>query len=65
MRFAALKRLFKLGPLFFAAGFLTPLAAQLIVAAGITPPFGLSPLACGFIIAMTAGTQAFLRGRWV
>lgn len=65
MKFATLRRLLRMGPLFFAASFLTPLAAQIIIAAGVTPPFGLSPLLCGFLIAMTAGTVAYLRGRWI
>lgn len=65
MRFATLRRLLRLGPLFFAASFLTPLAAQIIIAAGVTPPFGLSPLLSGLIIAMAAGTLAYYRGRWI
>ena len=65
MRFAAIRKVFRLGPLFFAVGFLTPLAAQIIAAAAIEPPFGLSPLMAGFILAMAVGIPAQLRGRWV
>ena len=50
-----LKLLFYFGPLLFAAGFLAPLTAQVIAAAGWTPPFGLSPLGCGFIVAAALG----------
>lgn len=65
MRLAAIRHMFKLGPLLFAAGFLTPLGAQLIEAFGLTPPFGLSPLLCSFIVAMAAATLAQIRGRWI
>jgi len=49
----------------FAAGFLAPLTAQVIAAAGWTPPFGLSPLGCGFIVAAALGIPAQIRGRWI
>lgn len=60
-----LKTLFFYGPLIFAAGFLTPLSAQVMIAMGWTPPFGLSPLAAGFIVAGALGIPAQLRGRWI
>lgn len=60
-----LKTLFFYGPLIFAAGFLAPLAAQIIIAANWTPPFGLSPLACGFVMAAMLGIPAQFRGRWI
>ena len=60
-----LKLLFYFGPLVFAAGFLAPLTAQVIAAAGWTPPFGLSPLGCGFVVAAALGIPAQIRGRWI
>jgi hypothetical protein len=55
----------RLGPLFFAVGFLTPLAAQSLSAANLAPPFGLTPLTAGFLIEMTFAVPAQIRGRWV
>lgn len=60
-----LKSAFYFGPLIFAAGFLAPLAAQLIEHTGWAPPFGFSPLAAGFIIAAALGIPAQVRGRWI
>ncbi|WP_018147645.1 hypothetical protein [Henriciella marina] len=65
MQAAVLRRIFRFGPLIFAVGFLTPLAAQLIKAAGATPPFGMSPLMTGFMLAMLIAIPAQIRGRWV
>ena len=60
-----IKRLFDYGPLLFALGFLTPLTAQVIEAMGWTPPYGLSPLLTGLIVAGVLGGVAQLRGRWI
>ncbi len=60
-----IKTIFYLGPLLFAFGFIAPLVAQIIVQAGWTVPFGLSPLTTGLIIAGLLGIPAQLRGRWV
>ena len=59
------KTTFYLGPLIFAFGFLAPLGAQLIEHMGWTPPFGLSPLATGLLMAAALGIPAQLRGRWI
>ena len=61
----AIRLIFRFGPLIFAFGFLAPLTAQLIQAAGVTTPFGLSPLIIGLILAAVAGGIAQVRGRWV
>ncbi|WP_300379256.1 hypothetical protein [Henriciella sp.] len=60
-----LKSVFYFGPLIFAAGFIAPLAAQLIGRTGWAPPFGLSPLATGLLIAAALGIPAQIRGRWI
>mgnify|MGYP001828438329 CR=1 FL=1 len=60
-----LRALSFLGPLLFAFGFLMPLTAQTITALGWTPPFGLSPLVAGAIVAVLLGVPAQIRGRWV
>ena len=60
-----LKTLFFYGPLIFAAGFLAPLSAQVMIAMDWTAPFGLSPLAAGFMVAAALGIPAQLRGRWI
>lgn len=62
---SAIKVIFYLGPLVFAFGFLAPLVAQIIDRTGWAPPFGLSPLVTGLIVAAVAGGAAQLRGRWV
>jgi hypothetical protein len=54
-----------LQPLLFGLGFLAPLAAQVIARAGLTPPFGLTPLIAGLLIGGTLGAVANLRGRWI
>jgi|TARA_R100000501_G_C2511608_1_gene42924 hypothetical protein len=65
MQARVLRRIYRFGPLIFAVGFLTPLAAQLIKASGATLPFGLTPLMTGFILAFALAIPAQLRGRWI
>ena len=60
-----IKELYKVGPLIFAFGFLTPLCAQLIERTGAPTPFGLSALATGFLVGALLGIPAQLRGRWI
>ncbi|MDJ0919985.1 MAG: hypothetical protein QNI84_02580 [Henriciella sp.] len=60
-----IRSVFYIGPLIFGFGFLTPLIAQIIVAVGWTPPFGLSALATGLIVGGALGVIAQIRGRWV
>ncbi len=55
----------KLGPLFFAYGFLTPLIAQIIERMEWVPPYGLSPLVTALIIATLYGGFAQIRGSWI
>jgi hypothetical protein len=57
--------LFRLGPLWFGIGFLAPVLAALIVALAVTPPLGLSPLACGLIAGGTLGLIATIRRTWL
>ncbi len=60
-----IKTIFDYGALIFAFGFLAPLIAQLIMQFGWPPPFGLSPLVAGLIVAGAYGAIAQLRGRWI
>ena len=60
-----IKAIFYIGPLLFGIGFLAPLIAQIIVAAGWTAPFGLSPLMTGLILGSAYGLLAQVRGRWI
>ena len=60
-----IKSIFYFGPLLFGFGFLAPLTAQLIVAAGWTPPLGLTPLVSGLIVGGVLGLMAQIRGRWI
>lgn len=60
-----IKRIFEFGPLLFAFGFLAPLITQTIMRSGWSPPFGLTALATGLIIAGLLGATAQIRGRWI
>jgi len=61
----AIRTLFYFGPLLFAFGFIAPLVAQSVTALGLTPPFALTPLHSGLIIAALLGLAAQVRGRWL
>ena len=65
MQKAVLRRIYKLGPMIFGLGFLTPLAAQILQASEVPLPFGMPPLLAGLLIAMAFTVPAQLRGRWV
>ncbi|MEM9670309.1 MAG: hypothetical protein AAF950_15410 [Pseudomonadota bacterium] len=65
MLFTLIKYIFEYGPLIFAVGFLWPLMAQIIAAAGWTPPLGLSPLQAAAIPAFSFGLIAQVRGTWL
>ncbi|HIG22366.1 MAG TPA: hypothetical protein EYQ28_07580 [Henriciella sp.] len=60
-----LRRIYKSGPMLFGLGFLTPLAAQLLIASNMSLPFGMSPLLAGFLLAMALAVPAQIRGRWI
>lgn len=60
-----LTRLFQFGPLVFAFGFLMPLIAQTIERIEWVPPYDLSPLAFGGIVAAVLGLTAQIRGTWI
>ncbi|MFN3231191.1 MAG: hypothetical protein ACE363_03405 [Alphaproteobacteria bacterium] len=62
---AFIRRLYAIGPILFALGFLTPLIAQIIERAGWTAPWDLSPLLFGLILAAVWGGLAQWRGRWL
>lgn len=52
---------YKWGPVLFGIGFIAPLVAQSLDAAGVSTAFGLS----GPQIGLSAGFVAKLRGSWV
>ena len=60
-----IKTIFYLGPLIFAFGFLAPLVSQSLQALNVSPPFGLSPLMAGLVVAAVLGGLAQWRGRWI
>ncbi len=53
-----------LSPLAFAIGFLTPLIAQVLLAMGWTSDTTVA-YGIGFVIAISFGTVAQLRGSWL
>lgn len=60
-----LQRGFALGPLLFGLLFLPPVIAELMLAFNWMGPFGLSPLAVGFVVGAPAGLAAQMTGRWI
>ncbi len=61
----ALTRLFSVMPLIFGFGFVAPLIAQGMAAAGWDAPFGLERIVFGLIVGGTWGLYAQVRGRWL
>jgi hypothetical protein len=60
------KQAYKWGPVLFGVGFLAPLIAQSLEAAGITAPAGLATAHVGLVAGLLAGMTAKLRGgRWI
>lgn len=61
-----LKEAYNWGPVLFGIGFIAPLIAQTMTAAGIPAPAGMSTLQFGLIVGGLAGTIAKARGRrWI
>lgn len=56
---------FHFGPLLFGLLFISPVTAQIIIALGWAPPLGLSPLLAGFVLGITWGLFAQMRGSWI
>lgn len=56
---------FSLGPILFGIGFLAPLIAALLGAAGIDAPLGLAPLHFGLATGALLGLVARQRGTWL
>lgn len=56
---------FRFGPILFGLLFIPPVTAQFIEALDIVPPFGLTPLAMGFLIGGVWGAFAQISGSWV
>jgi hypothetical protein len=57
--------LFDLGPLLFGLGFIAPVFAALVEAAGYTLPFGVAPLHAGLGIGFLLGVVVTKRGSWI
>lgn len=52
-------------PLIFAFGFVVPVMAQLMSAADIAAPFGLSTLVFALLVGGLWGLFAQIKGRWI
>jgi len=63
--FSTLKFLFSIGPLLFGIGFMAPVTAELMTVAGITQPFGFTPITVGLAIGIGWGSYALVRGSWI
>ncbi|CDO59688.1 MULTISPECIES: hypothetical protein [Parvibaculaceae] len=65
MILATLKNLFAIGPILFGVAFLAPVFSELMIAADITQPFGLPPIAIGLVAGLGWGSYAYVKGSWV
>ncbi|GAB5502069.1 hypothetical protein [Pyruvatibacter sp.] len=65
MILATLKNLFAIGPILFGVAFLAPVFSELMIAADITQPFGLPPIAIGLVVGLGWGSYAYVKGSWV
>lgn len=59
------QKIFAWGPLWFGIGFIAPLVAQSMTAAGVSAPLGLGETQFGLAVGAVLGTTAKLRGSWV
>lgn len=57
--------LFKLLPLIFALGFLTPVFNQALISLHFQPPLSLSTLAFSMMVALSWGLIACVKRRWM
>lgn len=62
---AVLKQTLAWMPFLFGIGFIAPLIAQLMVAAGVAAPFGASRITFGLLLGGAWGLIANVRGRWL
>lgn len=61
----AVQKLLAIMPFLFGIGFIAPLVAELMEAANVTAPLGLSPIATGLALGGAWGLYANIRGRWI
>jgi hypothetical protein len=61
----ALKGIFFIMPFLFGIGFIAPVTAELIVAAGIDLPTNLAPLTIGLLLGAAWGLYATIKGSWL
>jgi hypothetical protein len=52
-------------PVIFGVGFLGPVIAAFLTAAGIDAPLGLAPIQVGLAVGLVWGTIAKFGGRWI
>jgi hypothetical protein len=62
---ALLRTGFNFGPLLFGLLFIPPVTAQVLDGVGLAAPFGLTPLAAGFVLGGLWGLYAQWRGSWL
>ncbi len=60
-----LRQLFAIMPFLFGIGFIAPLIAQLLAAAGVEDVGGIIPIAIGLAIGGAWGLYANIKGRWI
>jgi hypothetical protein len=61
----ALKALFFIMPLLFGIGFIAPATAELLAAAGLQAPLGLTPIGFGLLLGGPWGLYATIKGSWL
>jgi hypothetical protein len=62
---AVLGKLEEYGAVLFGIGFMAPLIAQSLAAAGLAAPFGLPNIVFGLAVGITLGFVAKWRRRWL
>ncbi|MBD59886.1 MAG: hypothetical protein CL808_07190 [Citromicrobium sp.] len=61
----AVQKLFAIMPFLFGIGFIAPLIAQIMAAAGWDAPLGMERIVFGLLIGAAWGLYATVRGRWI
>jgi hypothetical protein len=60
-----IRKLFAIMPFLFGIGFIAPLTAQLLQAAGYEAVFGLDPILFALAFGGVWGLYANIKGRWL
>lgn len=61
----ALQGVFFILPFLFGIGFIAPATAQGMVALGMTPPLGMTPIMFGLLVGAPWGLYATIKGSWL